>query len=477
MLIRLGPERPLYQAVYLAVRRAILSGQLAANARLPGTRALARQLGVSRIVVLGAFDRLASEGYIVASSGSGSRVAAVSLGAASSHAEVQPIRGRVSAYARRVRRIAPHAAPVQTVRADIQAVDFRYATFIPDAAAIREWRHAIARAAASTRFEYPNPAGVPALRRTLCEYLRRHRGLDAEPDDVIIVSGSQQALDLIARTLLEPRAAVGMEDPHYQGSRQAFLAAGARVVPCTVDGDGLDIERFQRALHNVHAVYVTPSHQFPTGAVMSIERRLKLLEWAAERRVWLIEDDYDTEFQYGSNAVPALQGLDRHRCVLYIGTVVRTLSPGLRLGYMVVPPALREAVHGAKWLADRGTSPLEQSALADFIESGAYDRTQRRMARVVAQKRNAFFHALERYVGAERAAWSGSGAHAFLRLHGIPASHVDALIDRAVQNGVRVYSGTPYFMRSPRTATLICGFATLNPEEIELGVRRLAAVL
>ncbi|MGZ3504785.1 MAG: MocR-like pyridoxine biosynthesis transcription factor PdxR [Vulcanimicrobiaceae bacterium] len=474
MLLRLGPERPLYRAVYNAVRTAILSGQLTAGTRLPGTRSLARQLGVSRIVVLAAFERLTEEGYIVSSAGSGSRIAVAQASSRQPAGDQPPIAGEMSAHARRVRRLMPHESPIQNVRADLPAVDFRYATFIPDGAALRAWRQSISRACAQSQFEYPNPAGLGTLRGNLCEYLRRHRGLNADPDDILIVSGSQQALDLTARALGERGAAIGIEDPHYQGARQAFLAAGARLVPCAVDEDGFDIERHQKSLREARAIYVTPSHQFPTGAIMSIERRLKLLSWAAAHRVWVIEDDYDSEFRYGSEAIPALQGLDRRRCVIYIGTVVRTLSPGLRLGYVVVPPMLREVFRAMKWLADRGTSPLEQRALAAFIDSGAYDRAQRRMARGLAQRRDRLFGALHMHFNGAGVTWSGSGAHAFLRLQHMPARDADRFVDHAVQRGVRLYTGTPYYLRAPKTASLVCGFATLTPDEIDLGIERLA---
>ena len=474
MLLRLGPERPLYRAVYAALREAILSGRLQAGSRVPGTRALAKQLGVSRIVVLTAFERLVEEGYISSARGSGSRVAVRRPVAAPTSAAATPLRGEISAYARRVVALRAPESAAQIRLAHLPAIDFRYASFIPDAAALRSWQRAIATAARGSQFDYPDPAGLARLRQTLCGYLRRHRGVVAEPGDILILNGSQQALDLTARVLSERGAVIGIEDPHYQGSRLAFLGAGARLIPCAVDADGLDIERCAKRLVNARALYVTPSHQYPTGAIMSIERRLGLLAWAAAHRAWLIEDDYDSEFGLESGAIPALQGLDRRQCVIYIGTVVRTLSPGLRLGYVVVPEMLRDAFRGLKWLADRGSSPLEQRALGAFIESGAYARAQRRMSRALAQRRERLLISLQRCLNDTGVTWTGSGAHAFLRIADVQADKTDAFLDFAVRRGVRLYNAASYYLRRPHSATLVCGFATLSPQEIEEGVERFA---
>lgn len=473
MLLRLGPERPLYRAVFNALRHAILSERLGAGSRLPGTRTLARQLGISRNVVQAAFDQLAAEGYISATVGSGSTVAEIP--ASPVHGSAAVVRGRKSAYLRRAERLTPHESPVHRARNESPAIDFRYASSIPDAAALRGWRQSIVRAARTMHADYSDPAGLFELRAALCTYLRRHRGLAADPDDIIVVSGSQQALDLAARALSEPGAVIGIEDPHYQGARQALLATGARLVPCAIDENGLDVGRYARALRNARAIYVTPSHQFPTGVVMSIERRMKLLSWAMEHDAWVIEDDYDTEYQQRANTIPALQGLDERRCVIYVGTVVRTLSPGLRLGYMVVPQALREGFRAMKWLTDRGSSTLEQRALAHFIEDGSYERAQRRAARELANLRDSFEAAMEARFGGTDVTWTGSGAHAFLRLSSLSVADVGAFIAHAVQRGVRLYSGHAYFLKPPQRAALICGFGTLNATEIRQGVDRLAA--
>jgi GntR family transcriptional regulator / MocR family aminotransferase len=475
MLLQLGAERPLYRAVTVALREAILAGRLVPGSRLPGTRALARELGVSRIVVLAAFEQLAAEGYILSASGSGSRVAP-----AAARPRTEPAVARadaaaqVSGYASRAVALMPHVpAPAATV--DAVAIDFRYTTFVPEERTQRAWAHEITRAAAAAEFEYPDPAGVEALRREICAHLRRHRGIDAMPENVLVVTGSQQALDLAARVICDPGDRIGIEDPCYQGARQSFLAAGARLVPCAVDAEGFDVERNAERLDGARAVYVTPSHQHPTGAIMSLERRLKLLAWASRQGAWVIEDDYDSELHYGSGTIPALGALDNAGRIVYIGTVARTLSPELRLGYTVVPPALRETFCAVKWLADRGTSPLEQRALAAIMASGTYERAQRRMARSLAQRRHRLVGALQAHFEGTGLRWSGAGAHVFLQFPNLNADDVEGLLAEGVRRGVRLYSASPYYLLPPECGGIVCGYATLTGDEIESGLERFAA--
>src|SRR6267143_2256039 len=433
MLLPLNGDGPLYRRVCDSVRGRIRSGRWAGGTRLPGTRTLARDLGVSRIVVL-------------------------------------------TAYAQRARRLGPHAFPPRKSGADTQRIDFSYTTTSPDAKTLQLWRRAVTRAAAKPLLDYPESAGLGRLRKLIAEYLREQRGVVADPDDVVVVNGSQQALDITSRLVGGEGTVVGIEDPHYQGTRQAFLAAGATLVPCAVDDDGLDIDRHAARLAGARAICLTPSHQFPTGVVMSIARRLKLLSWAATQGAWIVEDDYDSEFRYGVGAISALQGLDTQGSVLYMGTFARSLFPGLRLGYVVVPHALREHFHAIKWLADRGTSPTEQRALVDLMESGAYESARRRMGRSLAVKRDLLLAALRANFDAREVTWSAgtAGTHLFVRLRRLPARDAGKLISAASRLGVRVYSGQPYFLRSPREATLILGYATVPVAEIESGVGRLA---
>jgi GntR family transcriptional regulator/MocR family aminotransferase len=482
MLLKLKTKGPLYRRVYEALREKILTGELAAAVPLPGTRTLARDLGISRIVTLAAYEQLAAEGYIVSAVGSGSRVAE-QMPALAAAPKSRPKGGAasetVSRYAQRARHLSPLDTPGQTSMRDKRAIDFRYTTAMPDPRTVDLWRKAITRAAAEPKLDYPDPEGLPSLRRLLAMHLREERGVVADADDIVIVNGAQQAIDLAARVLCDEKTRIGIEDPHYQGTRQVFAAAGAAVIPCAVDAEGLDIERHAKRLAGARAICVTPSHQFPTGAIMSVARRLALLRWADAHGAWIVEDDYDCEFRYGVGAIPALQGLDEAGRVIYVGTFARMLFPALRLGYIVAPPSLRDAFRAAKWLADRGSPTLEQQAVASLLESGAYESTRRRNVRRLGEKRDAIVAAIREHFREEDVVASGasSGTHIFLRLRRVRADATETVIETARRLGVRVYSARPYYALAPRDATLILGYTTVATADIAPGVARLAKAI
>lgn len=479
MLLHLDSSGPLYRRIYDALRTKILGGDLPAGTPLPGTRTLARDLGVSRIVVLAAFEQLAAEGYIESAVGSGSRVAlqVPALAAPVRRRTAVAADAAMSTYARRARQLSPQEPPGQEPRRAGGVIDFQYATTVPDERTVAMWRQAITRAAGEPQLDYPDPAGLPLLRRLLSDHLREQRGVVAEADDIVIVSGAQQAIDLTARVLCDRGTRIGIEDPQYQGTRQAFIAAGARLAACAVDAEGLDVERHAKRLADARAVCVTPSHQFPTGAIMSVARRLALLQWAHARHAWIVEDDYDCEFRYGVGAIPALQGLDGNGRVIYIGTFARMLFPSLRLGYIVAPPALRDAFRAVKWLADRGSPSLEQQAVAALLESGAYESTRRRSVRALTARRDAMVAAIAAHFAPEEVIATGasSGTHIFLRLPNLRPEATERLLAKARANGVHAYSARPYHHLTPRHATLILGYTTVAIGEIERGVARLAA--
>jgi GntR family transcriptional regulator/MocR family aminotransferase len=322
---------------------------------------------------------------------------------------------------------------------------------------------------------YPDPAGLLFLREQLVNYLRDQRGVIAEADDVVIVSGAQQAIDLTARVLCDPGTTVAIEDPHYQGTRQALIAVGAKLVPCPVDDDGLDIDRCAERMRRARVVCVTPSHQFPTGAIMSVGRRLALLQWAQRNGSWVVEDDYDSEFRYGVGAVPALQGLDETGRVIYIGSFARMLFPSLRLGYIIAPPSLRDTFRAVKWLADRGSPTLEQQAVATLIESGAYESARRRAIRLLSTKRDRLVKAIDSAFGDHVvASGAASGTHLFLTFTQLRAGQTDALVELARKEGVIVYSARQYYFRAPRFTTVVLGYTTVSANDIEEAVQRFA---
>jgi GntR family transcriptional regulator/MocR family aminotransferase len=309
------------------------------------------------------------------------------------------------------------------------------------------WRRELNHAAAHAFTDYPDPAGLLSLREQVCDYLARRRGIVAAPDDVLIVSGTQQAFTLAADVLLDEGDHVVIEDPQYQGARQILQASGAEVLGCRVDRDGLVTDDLPQRT-TARLAIVTPSHQFPTGAVLSLARRMELLAWAERVGSWLIEDDYDGEFRYDARPLAALKSLDRAGRVIYIGTFSKVLFPSLRLGYMVLPPGLRDAFVAAKWLSDRGCPAIEQAALARLIASGAFERHLRATAKTLKTRRAALLTALRRHAGnAVEIADSSAGMHVVAWLPRLRHAQARELIDRARDRGLGVYSIAPYYMK------------------------------
>jgi GntR family transcriptional regulator / MocR family aminotransferase len=482
--VSLEGDGPLYQRLYRALRRAILDGRLPAGARLPSTRGLAVDLGLSRNAVLMAFDQLLAEGYVDGRVGSGTFVSSTlpdsDLMPWSAAAAAPPAAGppRLSAVARRVLSLAPLPPAGATVRS--VRYDFRYGLPAFEDFPHETWRRIVtrrARAASLRTLGYGRAAGFPPLREAIAAYLRKARGVVATADQVVIVNGSQQALSLAAHLLLDHEDRVVVEEPSYQAARQIFLASGARLLARPVDEAGLDVTRLPTS-GKVRLAYVTPSHQFPSGAVLSLSRRLDLLRWAERTGAYILEDDYDAEFRYEGRPVAAVQGLDRAGRVLYVGTFSKVLFPSLRVGYLVVPPLLVPGLVGLKWLTDCHTPTFEQEVLTDFIEGGHFERHLRRSRARNAARRAAVLEAFARTFGSEvTLTGANAGIHVVAWLHGVEATGLPDLIDRAGKRGVGLYPVTPYYVRPPREAGLLVGYASLSEEEIEKGVGILAEVL
>jgi GntR family transcriptional regulator / MocR family aminotransferase len=483
MLVRLAAHGPLAQQVYQALRQAILSGEAGPGARLPSTRALARDLGVSRNTVLLAYDQLLAEGYLAGRRGSGSFVAPAlpdaTPGAGTRRAStVRAARPRLSAYGRRVTSLGDVAPPQAS---DHLPYDFRYGVPAVSDFPHRRWRRLIgrvAREASPASMGYGATMGQASLRAALAAYLRRVRGVVCDPEQVLIVNGSQQALDLATRVLLEPGDRVVIEEPHYQGARRVFLGAGARLVPGPVDAEGLDVRRLPRDAAQARVAYVTPSHQFPLGGIMSLARRLALLDWARRARAYVFEDDYDSEYRYEGRPVEAVQALDTRGHVIYVGTLSKVLFPALRVGYLILPPALIATFRAAKWLADRHTPTLEQSVLAEFIRHGDFERHLRRARTRNAARRAALLDAVATSLaGRTEIAGANAGVHLVLWLIGLSSGALPRLVARAAAEGVGVYPIAPYYLRPPTRQGLILGYGSLDEEKIREGIRRLRLAL
>jgi GntR family transcriptional regulator/MocR family aminotransferase len=481
MLVTLDGSGPLALQLYRALRAQILAGVLAPGARLPSTRGLAAASGVSRNTVLLAYGQLLSEGYATGRRGSGTYVPRelpeTMIAVGRPHGLRPAVARRPPRLSRRARRIgAAHLS--WAPRAERVPYDFRYGR-----PAFADFPHATWRRLQARRIrrvsdrdlDYGPPAGAPPLREAIADYLRRARAVRATADEVIIVSGSQQGLDLCARVLLDPGARVLLEEPHYPGARGVFGAAGATIVSAPVGNDGIDIATLRDRANRVRLAYVTPSHQFPTGALMPLARRLALLRWAERTGAYVVEDDYDSEYRYVGRPVEALQGLDGAGRVIYLGTFSKLLFPALRLGYLVVPAPLTRAFANAKALADTGCATLDQLALADFIRGGHFERHIRRARARNAVRRAAVLDAIAAHLGDRVDVQAAdAGIHVLLWLRDVPAQALRPLLGRAEAHGVRVYPVTPCYRTPPRRAGVILGYAGLGERQIRDGVRLLA---
>ena len=470
-----GSEVPLYRQLYRGVREAILGGGLTAGTPLPSTRALAGDLGVSRNTVVLAFDQLAAEGYLEGSPRSGTRVArALPARAVARRAGARtPVPSGISARGRAIASVpmpalARGGTEPRPFRVGVPALD-EFPRALWGRLTSRRWRRTPVLA-------YGDVSGYAPLREAIAEYVRAGRGARCTPDQVIVVNGSQQGVDLAARVLLDPGDVVWMEDPGYNGARIALLAGSAELVPVPVDGEGLVVEQGRRLAPDARMAYVSPSHQFPLGVTMSAGRRLELLRWAARAGAWVIEDDYDSEFRYDARPLASLQGMDEQGRVIYVGTFSKTLFPALRLGYLVVPDPLVDAFRAARAAADRHSPVVDQAVLADFLAEGHFARHVRRMRRLYAERQDALIRAIrERLEGRVEAAPAAAGMHLVAWL---PQGEDDAAASASAgQCGVEAPPLSRYSVRPLERGGLLLGWAGYSPAAIRAGVEGLAAAL
>jgi len=467
LLLRLDrdSDQPLRSQLETGLRDVIRDGRLQAGERLPSSRELARELGVSRGLVQECYGQLLSEGYLDSRVGSATRVA---LGA------------YPGAYP--VRESAPARVPAPPAPAPRLIADFR--SGVPDLASFPrgDWVWAMreaCREVATADLDYGDPRGSGALREVVAGYLRRVRAAAAGPEDLIVCTGFAQGLNLVLRVLNQLGAGrVAFEDPGYGDDetstsvRSAGLA-GAQAVRVPVDDLGVDVAALEAS--GARAVVVTPAHQSPTGVVLAAARRHALAEWARRHDAFIVEDDYDSEFRYDREPVGVLQGIAPDR-VFTLGTVSKSLAPAVRLGWVIAPPALAGAVAEAKLLSDRGTSGLDQLALAALLRSGRYDRHLRKMRGVYARRRTALIDALGRHAPGVRLTGLAAGFHAVAHL---PASaDEDAVVAQARRRSVGLYGMAPF--RATRGAAppqLVLGFGLVNERAIETGIAAVADLL
>lgn len=469
MLLELDGHGPRYAQITRALQRSIRDGVLRPGSRLPSHRQLAGELGCARNLVVLAYEQLILEGYLIARSKAGTFVSpdlpSVPLVDGRSQRRFRGEHQRVTA-ARQARSITAHIGR--------NAVDFAYGICEPDPRVIRQLRASFSTALRKGTIGYGDPAGDFRLREQIVERLRGTRGIVCSPSQVVVTNGTQQALDICARLFLRQGDRAVVEDPGYEAARAAFATAGATILPVAVDEDGIDPTKLPRR-GQVRVLYVTPSHQFPTGVILSAARRHALLTWARRMRAVIVEDDYDGELRYQGQPLKALAALDPRADVIYCGTFSKSLFPALRLGYMVLPASLADAAIDAKWLADRGSSILLQHLLRDLMASGEYDRHLRRMKRRYLLRRDILVRALTRHLGANvEIAGAASGLHLVAWLPRLPVNDLDTLVARCAARGVGVYSLARHAVRRLPKSGLMLGYGLIEPDAIERGVRELA---
>jgi GntR family transcriptional regulator / MocR family aminotransferase len=468
---------PAFRWLYAALRADILAGRLRPRSRLPATRDLATQYGLSRGTVVSAFEELKSEGYLHGSRGSGTYVSSV-LPENLLQVDAEP-RPRLSITKQRPRRLSNYGVrvqpfpnfenrPTRAFRANLPALDL-FPTRIWTRIAERRLRHL-----SIPQLLGCDTMGYLPLRSAIADYLNTSRGTQCEPGQIMIVSGTQEALDLAGRMILNPGDQVCVEEPGYPGAAMAFEALGASICAVPVDAEGMELPG--PPARKAKLAYITPGHQFPAGVTMSLARRLQLLEWARRSRALVFEDDYDSEFRYAGRPVPALQGLDQHGLVLFAGSFSKVLFPALRLGYLVLPPDLVDRFAAAKSVLNRHAAPFEQTVLCDFIAEGHFGRHLRRMREVYAERFSILLESARKKL---TGLLELSSVEAGLQTAGWLCQGIDSAAARraAKARQVEVIRLNVYSRAAMRREGLQLGFAAVNGQEIRRGVHQLALAL
>jgi GntR family transcriptional regulator/MocR family aminotransferase len=465
-------RKPLHRQIYNSFRHRIILRQLRAGELVPSSRSLARELRVSRLPVLNAYAQLLAEGYFESRVGAGTFIATSlpsqprSLGAeqAPINNTSRRISSRAAAMPQYERPVwAGSLGPFQIGQPDLHSFPMDI------------WSKLIARYSRRVQvkgLQYGDPMGLPELRETIAVYLRTARGVHCEADQIMIVSGSQQALDLTTRVIVDPGAAVWVEEPGYWLVHHVLRAAGCRSVPVPVDAEGLDVAAGIRLGRKARAAFVAPSHQYPLGVTMSATRRLQLLEWAQRSGGWIVEDDYDSEYRYNSKPIASLQGMDHHERVIYIGTFSKVMFPALRLGYIVIPPDLVERFAAMRQSMDLCPSHIPQAVMLEFMREGHFARHIRRMRPIYAERREVLVTELARAFG-EGAEIVGDEAGLHLALL-LPKLRNDRqLAARAAKESLWLSPlSASYVGKSPRHG-FVLGFGNTRGNQIPAAVRQL----
>jgi GntR family transcriptional regulator/MocR family aminotransferase len=471
--------KPLHKQIYDAYRSMIVSRNLGAGQQIPSTRALAAELRISRIPVLTAYSQLLAEGYFESRAGAGTFVCSslpdqlTSSDRGSSRSA--DLRSGTRVTSRRAM-LLPAYERLPWFRG-LGAFNVSQPAF--DQFPFLTWSRIVMRHCRSPHareLQYGGPLGFAELRKAICAYLRTARAVQCDPDQVMIVAGSQQALEITTRVLLDDRSAAWVEEPGYWLTRQALTAAGCRQVPVPVDSEGLDVAFGVKKCRKARAAFVAPSHQYPLGATMSASRRLQLLDWAQSSGAWVIEDDYDSEYRYGNMPIASLQGLDHNSRVIYVGTFSKTLFPSLRLGYIVIPTDLVGRFAAVRHAMDIAPPHFFQAVLTDFMNEGHFARHIRRMRQLYAQRRIALVDELQREFGsALEVRGSEAGMHlAVILPKGFRDQEVAA---RAARENLWLTPLSPAYVGETPRQGFILGFGNTTAEAMPKAVCQLKSVL
>lgn len=474
-------RQPVYKQVSEALKSAILAGRLRPGEKLPSTRDLADSINVSRFTVIRSYEELSAQGYIQTTSGSGTFVNKEIPG------HLEDVKGRelqrelvaqavpaaaLSVYGERVM----NCEEIEDANVELFA-ELNYGAPTVDQLPLTRWKEMLYRA---TRYQDDNmlnyhsdPFGYMPLREAIADYLIRSRSVNCTPERVVIFSGAQAALDLVGRLLIDEGEAVALENPGFPGGRRSMLTHGAEIIPVPVDGQGMIVEHLEALNQRIKLAYVTPSHHDPTGVVLSLPRRIALLDWAARTNAFVIEDDYDSEYRYGDKPMPSLQGLDENDCTIYISTFWKVLYPVVRIGYLVVPRRMVRLMGRAKSLVERDFPLLEQKALTDFINEGHLERHIKRTRAFYAKRRAALVQALTKQFG-KRIFISPvtAGMHVLVRF----AEDLDEerVLSAASQSQVSLVSTVNHYITQRRQGEFLMGFAHMPEEAIFQTVQNFA---
>ena len=468
---------PLHARIQRAIRHLIIDGALGPGKPLPASRSLAKSLGVSRDTVEAAYAQLHAEGFIDRRVGSGSFVAEMT--------EFTPGR-RLSRRDVLARNQAPNlskrgAAMFRSGGVREMLIPRPFAPGVPETRTfpLQLWERLerqVLKEVGTQALAHGDPQGIAPLRRAIADYVNLERGGRATADRVVILTSSQQAMSLCANMLLDPGDRIFIEDPAYYGARKAFDAAGLECVPVRVDRQGLAVEQITAETRRVKAVFLTPSHQFPTGATLTLDRRLALIEWAARHQAWIIEDDYDSEFHYAGKPTACVQGLDARDRTIYIGTFTKSLFPGLRIGYVVLPPQLVKPMTVARTLLDGHSAPMAQLTLARFMEGGHFGAYVRTMRGVYTERRDVLARLVSKHLAdflEPRIPVGGLQMPCVLTGNLLERTAIDA----ARRVGVELLGLSALHALGKPKAGFLMGFAAYTPAEIEVAVRKLANAL